>query len=342
MTKQQKVLWLALIGLAIFVFWWQQPEKLQQVEIDGQTMGTYYVVKVVAPESEVIDAVALKAKIDDELVSVNKAMSTYDPTSELSLFNQSESIDPQVVSTALAYVVDEAIRLGELSHGALDVTVGPLVNLWGFGPDGRPEKKPEPEQQEAAQARVGLKHLQLSAQGLSKTIPNLYVDLSTIAKGYGVDQVAELVMAQGFTNVMVDIGGELRLEGMNANRQAWRIAIEKPVDGERAVQQIVAASNMGIATSGDYRNYFEVDGVRFSHIIDPETSLPINHRLVSVTVLHPSSMTADGLSTALMVMGDKEGFEWAEALELPVYMIIKTDQGFEGKATAAMQAYLVH
>lgn len=341
MTNSQKALWLALIGLAIFVFWWFQPERLQQVTIQGQTMGTYYMVKVVAPSSESIDDTQLKSEIDALLVAVNKSMSTYDKHSELSLFNQSKSTEPQPISSDLAYVIDESIRLGELSEGALDVTVGPLVNLWGFGPDGRPEVIPSDEAIAKARKRVGLQHLSLSPQGLSKAIPELYVDLSAIAKGYGVDQVARLLTQHGFANVMVDIGGELYLKGHNSSREPWRIAIEKPVSGERTVQQIIAASGKGVATSGDYRNYFEVDGVRFSHTIDPATAKPIGHKLVSVTVLHDSTMTADGVATALMVMGNEKGLKLAESFGLAVYMVIKTDSGFEGLATQAMQAYLV-
>lgn len=340
--KQHKTLWLALAGLAIFIFWWWQSDSNQQVTIQGNTMGTYYMVKVVAPSSIAVEPEALKAEIDALLVNINKSMSTYDSTSELSLFNQSVDLSPQPISAELAYVIDESIRLGELSDGALDVTVGPLVNLWGFGPNGRPEVVPSEAQIKQARQSVGLEHLQLSAQGISKAVPKLYVDLSAIAKGYGVDQVAKLLARKGYKNVMVDIGGELSLRGLNNQGELWRIAVEKPISGERSVQQILAASNMGIATSGDYRNYFEVDGKRFSHTIDPKTAKPIVHKLVSVTVLHESTMTADGLATALMVMGNEKGFLWADSLQLPVYMVVKTEAGFEGVATRAMQPYLVN
>ena len=342
MIKQHKALWLALIGLAIFVFWWLQPERQQQVEIQGHTMGTYYMVKVVVSASKEVDEKTLKVEIDQLLAQINKGMSTYDKHSELSLFNQSSTIEPQRISSELAYVMDESIRLGELTDGALDVTVGPLVNLWGFGPDGRPEQVPSDKAIAKARKRVGLKHLQLSPQGVSKAIPELYVDLSAIAKGYAVDQLVKLLSQHGVSNMMVDIGGELYLRGYNANRKPWRIAIERPISGERTVQQILAVTDQGIATSGDYRNYFEVDGQRFSHTIDPDTANPIDHKLVSVTVLHSSTMTADGLATALMVMGDEKGLSWAESIQLPVYLVVKTESGFAGVASEAMLPYLVN
>ncbi|MBW8191776.1 FAD:protein FMN transferase [Neiella marina] len=341
MTKPQKLLWLALVGLAIFLFWWQLPPKLEQIEIQGSTMGTYYVVKLVVPDADAVDGEAIKQQIDARLIDLNRSMSTYDPESELSAFNQSDSTEAVVVSNQLGFVLDEAIRLGELSKGALDVTVGPLVNLWGFGPEGRPEKVPTDEDIKQARVRVGLEKIELSGTGLRKFNDGVYVDLSAIAKGYGVDEVADLVLHLGFANAMIDIGGELRVAGYNQQCQPWRVAIEKPVSTERAVQQVVDVSDIGMATSGDYRNYFEQDGQRFSHTIDPATAKPISHKLVSVTVLHPSSMTADGLATALMVMGDEKGLAWAEAIELPVYMIVKTATGFEAKYSAAMAAYLV-
>ncbi|GGA71240.1 FAD:protein FMN transferase [Neiella marina] len=340
MTKPQKLLWLALIGLAIFLFWWRLPASLEQVEIQGQTMGTYYVVKLVVADADEVDVDSLKQQIDARLIDLNRSMSTYDPDSELSRFNQQSSTDAVVVSNQLAYVLDEAIRLGELSDGALDVTVGPLVNLWGFGPEGRPEQVPTDADIAHARARVGLDKIELSGAGLRKFNDDVYVDLSAIAKGYGVDEVSDLVSRLGFANSMVDIGGELRVRGHNRNQQPWRVAIEKPVTSERAVQQIVEVTDLGMATSGDYRNYFEQDGQRFSHTIDPVTAKPIDHKLVSVTVLHPSSMTADGIATALMVMGDQTGLAWAESIELPVFMIVKTDDGFAAKYTKAMAKHL--
>ena len=339
--KKQHLIWLALVGLAIFYYFAQQEPLREQVVLQGRTMGTGYSIKLTMQPDQNIDAEALKAEVDQLLARVNKTMSTYDPESELSRFNHSSSLEPVLISNELAYVVDEAIRLAEISDGALDVTVGPLVNLWGFGPEGRPNKVPDDATVARIREKVGIEHLTLSGRGLAKSIPDLYVDLSTIAKGYGVDVVAELLISKGLADFMVEIGGELRVQGINSQSLPWRIAVEKPVVGQRALQRIISPMENGVATSGDYRNYFEQDGIRYSHIIDPDTARPINHKLVSVTVLHPLSMTADGLSTMLMVLGPERGMRLAESLQLPALMILKTDTGFEELASPEMERYLL-
>ena len=182
----------------------------------------------------------------------------------------------------------------------------------------------------------------MSVEGnqLHKDIPHLYVDLSTIAKGWGVDVVADYIESQGIHNYMVEIGGEIRLKGHNREGIKWRIAIEKPTVNERSVQEIIEPGDMAIATSGDYRNYFERDGVRYSHIINPETGKPINHKVVSVTVLDKSSMTADGLATGLMVLGEKQGMDVANKHNIPVFMIVKTADGFKELASEAYKPFL--
>ncbi|QSA19278.1 FAD:protein FMN transferase, partial [Vibrio furnissii] len=175
---------------------------------------------------------------------------------------------------------------------------------------------------------------------LSKDLPHLYVDLSTIAKGWGVDVVANYIESQGIHNYMVEVGGEIRLKGLNRDNVPWRIAVEKPTVDERSIQEIIEPGDMAIATSGDYRNYFERDGVRYSHIINPQTGRPIHNRVVSVTVLDKSCMTADGLATGLMVLGDEKGIEIAEQNHIPVFMIVKTDDGFKEIASSAFKPYL--
>jgi thiamine biosynthesis lipoprotein len=305
--------------------------------MQGNTMGTTYNIKVVG---ENIDSVKLQQGIDEKLKQLNQEMSTYINDSELSTFNQSSSLAPVSVSPGLARVLKEAIRLGKLSEGALDVTVGPLVNLWGFGPEYRPETVPSDELLAQTKARVGLDKLVFEQGMLSKSIPNLYVDLSTIAKGYGVDLVAEFIEANGINNYLVEIGGEMRLKGFKHTGELWHVAIEKPLTNERAVHQIIIPKDNAVATSGDYRIYFEADGQRFSHIIDPKIGKPINHKLVSVTVIHPSSMTADGLSTAMMVMGEEKALAFAEENDLAVYIIAKTDHGFVEQSTVKFMQYL--
>ena len=311
----------------------------KEILLQGQTMGTTYNIKVVAT-IEQVEALELQTKIDSLLKQVNQEMSTYIPDSELSIFNKNRTLESVTVSTGLARVIKESIRLGNLSEGKLDVTIGPLVNLWGFGPEKKPEKVPSEELLTATKAKVGLKHLSLVNNQLSKAIPELYVDLSTIAKGYGVDLVAELIEANGINNYLVEIGGELRLKGFKHTGELWVVAIEKPLTTERSIQQFIVPKDNAMATSGDYRNYFEVDGARFSHIIEPDIGKPINHKLVSVTVIHPSSMTADGLSTALMVMGAEKGMEFSVKNDIAALFITKTENGFSEQFTLKFQPYL--
>ncbi len=314
----------------------------EQANLQGQTMGTYYSIKYVtdssSPSSE-----SIQAEIDKRLEEVNDQMSTYRPDSELSRFNQSKEVNvPFPVSAATAKVVKEAIRINELTNGALDVTVGPLVNLWGFGPEGRVTKAPSADELEKRRAWVGIEKLSVQGNNLIKTIPELYVDLSSIAKGYGVDVVAEYLESVKINDYMVDIGGEVRTKGNNGKGAPWRIAIEKPTtDGvNQTAQEVIEPGNMSIATSGDYRNYFEQDGVRFSHTIDPKTGMPIKHNLVSITVLAPTCMSADGLSTGLNVLGPETGFAVAEKMNIPVFMIVKTEKGFEERYTKAFEPFL--
>lgn len=306
-------------------------EAKQVVHLHGNTMGTTYNVKYVVDERGQIDG--LQESIDERLVEINKLMSTYDPTSELSRFNQNRYTTPVALSAETTKVVKEALRLGGLSNGVLDVTVGPLVNLWGFGPNKRPEKVPTEGQIAEVRDYVGLDKLELTSQGLRKLHPMVYVDLSTIAKGYGVDQVAQIMEQNNLHDYLVEIGGEMRVKGERGNGEEWLIAIEKPVSTERSVQKIVSVGTNAIATSGDYRNYYEMDGKRYSHLIDPRTGSPITHNLVSVTVVHPSSMTADGLATAFNVMGWDEAKALAEKEDLAVFLIRRTSDGFEEYAS---------
>lgn len=342
MNKLKLVLLTALVLLLSACFP-SNPSNKTEVLLQGRTMGTTYNIKVVATKEQLL-ALKLQQQVDAALQQVNQEMSTYIKSSEISTFNLSVSTEPVAVSAGFARVLKESIRLGELSAGKLDVTVGPLVNLWGFGPEQRPETVPSDEVLAATKKRVGLQNLTLDGNLLTKKIPDLYIDLSTIAKGYGVDVVAELIESYGFSNYLVEIGGEMRLKGFKHTGELWAIAIEKPIldpsGEERAVHQVIIPKDNAVATSGDYRNYFEVDGRRFSHIIDPDTGKPINHNLVSVTVIHASSMTADGLSTALMVMGMEKGMAFAAENDLAALFIAKTENGFDERFTVKFKQYL--
>ncbi len=328
-----------LVALASLLLLAGCEQSVEQVYLSGPTMGTTYNIKYIQqdgiPSSDV-----LHKDIDRLLEQVNDQMSTYRKDSELSRFNQYQDTAPFEVSPQTATVVREAIRLNNVTLGALDVTVGPLVNLWGFGPEARPEVVPTDEELAERKANIGIEHLKADGNLLSKDLPHLYVDLSTIAKGWGVDVVADYIESQGVNNYMVEVGGEIRLKGINREGISWRIAVEKPTVDQRTIQEIIEPGDYAIATSGDYRNYFERDGVRYSHIIDPQTGRPINNRVVSVTVLDKSCMTADGLATGLMVLGEEKGIEVAEQNNIPVFMIVKTDDGFEEVASSAFKPFL--
>ena len=234
--------------------------------VQGKTMGTYYHVTMVLSELQQQDATynlgALQLEIDKKLELVNDQMSTYRPDSELSQFNQAK--EKFTVSPATAYVVKSSLALFNQSQGAFDVTVGPLVNLWGFGPDKRPNKVPSDELIAQRKKFVGSQNLGVNCNTLYKAIPDLYVDLSSIAKGYGVDVVGEYLQSIGINDYLVDICGELRAKGVKPANQQWTLAIERPVEGHN-VQRLIQIGDNAIATSGDYRNYYEFDGIRYSH-----------------------------------------------------------------------------
>ncbi|MAA95439.1 MAG: FAD:protein FMN transferase ApbE [Rheinheimera sp.] len=301
-------------------------------------MGTTYSVKFFSDLP--VDQQRLQQQMEQELELINDLMSTYRPTSELMRFNQQQTTEPFTLSEQTAKVIAEAIRIGLQTDGVLDITVGPLVEKWGFGANGRITERPAPEALNALQDFVGLDKISLSQQHLTKKDSRVALDLSTIAKGYGVDRLAEILVANHVTDYLVDIGGEMRVSGSKPGRE-WRVAIEKPVAGQRALQRVLRPGNMAVATSGDYRNYFEQDGVRYSHLIDPRTAEPIAHRTVSSTVIHPSSMTADGYATALHIMSAEEALQFANQHQLAALIIVKTDEGFTEWVSDAFKPYLV-
>lgn len=333
--------WLALIGLAFFI---SSCSKLapQLLKIEGQTMGTYFQVKYLLnteqQKNELLSQEQISMQVNMLLEQVNDQMSTYRADSELSRFNRADK--SLKVSEQLRHVVSASLVLYEQSNGAFDVTVGPLVNLWGFGPDKRPSKVPSQQVIAARQKYVGSEYLQINKQTLTKAFPELYVDLSGVAKGYGVDVIAEYLESLGITNYLVDIGGELRANGFKANNVSWTLAIERPMEG-RNVQRLIHIGNNAIATSGDYRNYFEFDGIRYSHTIDPKTGKPITHKLASVTIINKSSMIADGLATAITVLGPKEGLRFALDNNIAAFLLVKKGDDFVEFFTPQFEPYFV-
>jgi thiamine biosynthesis lipoprotein len=228
-----------------------------------------------------------------------------------------------------------------MTGGAFDVTIGPVVNLWGFGPQARPEQVPSEESLAMALAATGYEKLELRADPPAvRATPPQYVDLSAIAKGYGVDAVARFLENEGIEAYLVEIGGEVRVNGRKPDGSTWRLAIEQPVSEGREVNRVVALESRAMATSGDYRNYYESEGRRYSHTIDPETGKPIAHRLASVTVIADDCMTADALATGFNVMGYEQANELAVRENIPAYFIVRTEEGFETHQTPAFSSYV--
>jgi thiamine biosynthesis lipoprotein len=296
----------------------------------GRTMAGTYAIKIARAGAL---SAAAEAALGHELFAavdaVDRGMSTYRPDSELSRLNRHAAETPFTASAELVGVLAKARAVSAASHGAFDVTIGPLVNAWGFGPTNG-ARPPAPEEVARLRARVSWASLVVdpAAGTVTKTRPEAYVDLSGIAQGHGADRIAGALDAKGFGDYLVEVSGEVRARGLNPAGAPWRIGIERPDGaGARAVHLIVPLADRSLATSGDYRNYFERDGRRYSHEIDPATGEPVTHRLASVTVVHPDCALADAWATALFVLGAARGREAAVAQGLPAYFIGRAADG---------------
>ena len=315
-------------------------EKPEQLAFSGLTMGTTYQVKIVP--NNIVVSKNLAAQIDERLQSLDATFTTYRKTSELMTFNQSPIKQPQAVSPDMFEVMTIAKQVYQQTNGAFDPTVGPLVNLWGFGPDYTDQVIPQPDEITQYLLSVGLNYLLLDQQARTATRQfDIELDFSAIAKGYAVDAVAELLASYGLEHYLVEVGGELRLKGHKGNGQSWKIAIEKPSIEQGGVQEALALKNVAVATSGNYRNYFEKEGKRYSHTIDPRTGYPIDHNLASATVLAQTAARADALATAMMVLGPEGALALAEQNNLAVYLLVKQTDGFEPQTTTLFTKYLL-
>ncbi len=325
------LLWLvALVGCA---------DPGAYVRLSGSTMGTSY--SVVYAGHPQIDPDALQLVLDGRLDAINDAMSTYRQGSEIAQFNRLPQGATLAVSGDFVAVLSAALDVGERTAGSYDVTVGPLVELWGFGP-GAQVLEPPPEQAIAeALGAIGQQYLHFNSRsGLLGKTRDIRLDFSSIAKGYGVDALAVELEARGVFDYMVEIGGELRVSGKSPRGDAWRVAVEKPVPGLREIAATLEVTNIALATSGDYRNYFEHEGVRYSHTVDPRTGRPVVHDLASVTVLHQSAMLADAWATALTALGAEKAMRLARRESLAVYLIRRYDQEYKAVHSPAFAPYL--
>ena len=311
------------ISISIFIAYTDCEGKREHL-IQGRTMGTTYHIKIVTGYFQGVSG--LKEKIEKRLVEINTAMSTYQKDSEISRFNKFNQAGTKFEILEDFYrVMKTAQTIYRLSDGAWDGTVNPLVDLWGFGSGGAKNKVPLGSKISALLSNIGFENIEVLEPGfLLKKRAAVTLDLSSIAKGYGVDQVAATIRKEGFQHYLVEIGGEVFASGYSKDGKLWRIGINRP-QADAAfdeVYKVVTLYNRAFATSGDYRNFFVVDGIRYAHIIDPRTGYPISNGVVSVTIIADTCTFADGLATAIMVMGPEKGLDLINRLDAVEGLII--------------------
>jgi FAD:protein FMN transferase len=321
----------------------EQPARERHVsEFRGLTMGGTFSVKIVTPKDELetpglqdVDRV-LRSSLD----RIEGLMSTWDPDSELSRFNRSTSLEPFTVAPETFDVFKWSLDVGRVTGGALDVTVGPLVDAWGFGPSGPRKTLPTKDEIARMLEAVGLDRVELNPAAVTvrKMRPDVQCDLSSVVPGYAADRLSRELTDRGFTDFLVDVGGEVLARGHNQAGAPWQVAIERPDPHGDAIQRLVPLSDLAITTAGDYRKYREVDGQRVTHIIDPRTGHPVAHRLASVSVIDPLAVRADAFDTALLVLGTKEGMALATKLDLAALFIERTNDGFVERTTPRFEA----
>lgn len=307
--------------------------------LQGLTMGTSWSVKLVAPNER--SMTSLQTGIQQQLDTVVAQMSTWEPDSNLSRYNHALAITWHELPQEFFHVLRYALEVAQASEGAYDPTAGPLVNVWGFGPSPSHQQRPDEVQLATARARVGWPRVQLDMISRRALQPGgIYLDFSAIAKGFGVDQVSRYLLRQGIDSHLVEVGGELRGVGMKPDAQPWWVALEQPLTLNSTVhadlpETVIALHGLSVATSGDYRRYFDIDARRYSHTIDPRSGEPIQHGLASVTVIHPDCIAADALSTALNVMGIEQGMAFARARAIPARFVMRDGDGFTEQLSPA-------
>ncbi len=312
------------------------------LELSGLTMGTSYSI-VAIDHSKSVEKAELQTAVDTALAQVNVQMSNWDTSSEVSRFNAVAAGESLSVSGELHHVMQAAQDVHVASDGAFDVTVGALIDLWGFGAGQTRSDMPSEAEIAAAMGCCGqAQSVELEAGGLKKLNDGAEVYLSSIGKGFGVDQVAHVLKGYGITDYMVEIGGDLYTAGRNPDGQPWQIGIETPQAYDRGVTQVVGLSDMGMATSGDYRNFFDYEGKRYSHIIDATTGRPVEHDTASVTVLTDNAMLADAWATAMLVLGRERGLEIANQRDMAVLFLDRAvangENGFKSIASNRFEA----
>jgi thiamine biosynthesis lipoprotein len=339
---------LPLLLLALIVFSWhryQSEPPRHHFLVSGSAMGTTWSLKVADAQLDAEQQSAITDAATSSIERIDALMSTWRDDSELMRLNAHPAGSAFVVAPETLRVFQLAQRVSALSGGAFDVTVSPFVDAWGFGAGARPlePKRPRAATLAALRARVGYRKLALDERrsSITKLAPEMACDLSAVAKGFAVDEVARALLALDQRNFLIEIGGELRGTGVRFDGEPWRVAIEEPNELARRVHRVVSLRDAAMATSGDYRNYYELEGRRVSHTIDPRSGEPIAHRLASVTVIHQEAAEADALATALNVLGPQAGYSLAEAQGLDAYFLIRRGDGsFEARMTPSFSEWL--
>ena len=344
MQLQQKRL-MPTFGLAFFMLVSLsacQQKTADNVKLEGMVGTAMWHATIVQP-APAVDVDVLQTGLDKTLSQANQMIATWQPDSEISQFNQYQGQDWFPVSPALAQLVQTTLAVSEQSNGVYDVTIGPLIKLWGFSANGTAQDHvPAPADIDAARAKVGYHKLavRLNPAALRKTQADVRVELASVADGFAVDQAGQYLEAQGVKNYMVEVAGEIRTRGLSQRGDAWRIGIEKPIDLARDVQMGIALDNAGLATSGDYRNFFTENGKRYSHTVDPASGYPVQHSLASVSVIAEQATLADAYATLLMALGEEKGKTFADQQGLKAYFIWRTDHGFATYATSSFPSAL--
>ena len=309
--------------LSILLIFFFSCRQEKEIHITGSTMGTTYNIKYINAPG-VPDRQFVADEISRILVYINSKLSTYIKDSEISRFNRHREVDkPFPIGAEFYRVVKHGLDVAYKTDGAFDPTLGPLINLWGFGPSGE-KKIPSSEEIAEVKKKVGYKKLNLQGKFLKKSVPEMYLDLSASAKGHGVDKIVDLLIKSHVESYMVEIGGEVRAKGK------WSIGIDVPGASNRSeeLQKILKLSNHAVATSGSYRNFFKKENKKYTHIIDFKTYRPIQNNLISVTVVDKvSCMNADAWATALMAMGKSQGFEYAQKNNIAAYFVYRSKDG---------------
>jgi thiamine biosynthesis lipoprotein len=302
---------------------------------DGPTMGSSYSIQYVRHAGLPAPA-EVRVQVEKILSDVDRQMSTYRSDSDIERFNNLPANHCQTMPAPILELVRVGERLSLQSDGSYDLTVEPLLNLWGFGPQAREEKVPSAEALAEVQQRVGHNHLRIEGDQLCKDAA-VEVDFNSIAAGYAVDTIAARLEALGIHDYLAEATGELKAVGKKLDGSPWRIALEEPRDDQQVAERIIAVDGYGVSTSGDYRNYFEQGGRRFSHTFDARTGTPVLHTLASVTVIHPSALMADGLSTLLLILGPERGWDYAQTHDIAAFFVIRADTGFVTRTNQAFE-----